>query len=59
MIEHSLNYADSLLKGINDFYETRVENLEPKETKNIYSVFQEKGEEKRSRGNRITPIPVS
>ena len=31
MIEQGFNYADSNVKEITDFFETRVENLEPKE----------------------------
>ena len=33
MIEQSFNYADSTIKGMTDFFETRVENLEPKKEK--------------------------
>ena len=31
MIKQGFNYADSTIKEMNDFIETRVENLEPKE----------------------------
>ena len=31
MIEQGLNYAYSTIKEMTDFFETRVENLEPKE----------------------------
>ena len=31
MIEQGFNYADSIIKEMIDFFETRVENLEPKE----------------------------
>ena len=34
MIEQGFNYADSSIKEMTDFYETRVENLEPVEDKN-------------------------
>ena len=33
MIEQGFNYADSTVKEMTDFFETRVENLEPKEDK--------------------------
>lgn len=31
MIEQDFNYTDSTVRGITDFFETRVENLEPQE----------------------------
>ena len=31
MIEQSFNYADSAIKEMTDFFDTKVENLEPKE----------------------------
>ena len=33
MIEQGCNYADSTIKEMTDFFETKVENLEPKEEK--------------------------
>ena len=33
MMEQGFNYADSTIKEVSDFFETRVENLEPKEDK--------------------------
>ena len=33
MIEQDFNYADSTIKERADFFDTRVENLEPKEEK--------------------------
>ena len=33
MIEQGFNYADSTSKEMSDFFEIRVENLEPKEEK--------------------------
>ena len=30
MIERHFNYADSTIKEMTDFFETRVENMEPK-----------------------------
>ena len=34
MIEQGFNYADSTIKEMTDLFETKVENLEPKEEKN-------------------------
>ena len=31
MIEQCFNHADYTIKEMSDFYETRIENLEPKE----------------------------
>ena len=48
MNEQSFNYADSAIKEMTDFFETRVENLEPKEEKKKYSTVlknQEKSQE--------------
>ena len=33
VIENGLTYADSIIKEMTNFFETRVENLEPKEEK--------------------------
>ena len=33
MIEQGLKYADSTIKQMSDFFETRIENLEPKDDK--------------------------
>ena len=33
MIEQSFNYTDSTIKEMTDFFETRLENLEPKKDK--------------------------
>ena len=41
MIEQGFNYADSIVKEINDFFEFRVENMEPKDEKKIVSNCQE------------------
>ena len=38
MIEPGFSYADSTIKEITDLFETRVENLEPKEDKKKSSV---------------------
>ena len=40
MIEQGFNCADSTIKEMNDFFETRVEILEPKEDKKNFSSFQ-------------------
>ena len=41
MIEQGFKYADSTIKELTDFFETRVENLEPKEDRKIFGSFQE------------------
>ena len=41
MIEQGFNYADSTIKEMSDFSETRVEHLEPKEENKIYCSCQE------------------
>ena len=42
MIKQGFNYADSTIKEMTDFYETRVENLKTKEDeKKIFSDCQE------------------
>ena len=42
VIEQGFNYADSCIKEMTDFFETRVENLKPKEEKKkIFSSCQE------------------
>ena len=42
MIEQGFNYADSTIKEMTDFFETRVENLEPKEDKKKSSAAAKK-----------------
>ena len=42
MIEQRLNYADSTIREMSDFFETRVENLEPKEDKKKSSAAAKK-----------------
>ena len=42
MIEQGFNYADSTIKEMTDFFETRVENLEPKEHKEKSSAAAKK-----------------
>ena len=46
MIEQGLNYADSIMKEMTDFFETRVENLEPKEDKKKSSAAVKKSTKK-------------
>ena len=42
MIVHGFNYADSTIKEMTNFFETRVENLEPKaDRKKTFISFQE------------------
>ena len=42
MIEQGFNYADSTIKEMSDWFETRVENLEPKEEKKKSSAAAKK-----------------
>ena len=42
MIEQSFNYADSTFKEMTVFFETRVENLEPKEDRKKSSAASKK-----------------
>ena len=42
MINQDFNYADSTIKETTDFFETRVENLEPKEDKERSSAASKK-----------------
>ena len=46
MIEQGFNYADSTIKEMTDFLETRVENLEPKEEKKKSSAAAKKIQKK-------------
>ena len=48
MIEQDLNDADSTVKEMTDFSETRVENLEPKENKETSSAAAKKLKDKKS-----------
>ena len=47
MIKQEFNNVDSVIKEVTDFFETRVENMEPKEEKQKSSVtpLKKKGEE--------------
>ena len=47
MIEQGFNYADLTIKEKSDFFETRVENLEPKEDKS--SVASKKSKKSRKK----------
>ena len=60
MIEQGFNYADSTIKDMTDFFETRVENLEPKEEKNKSSAAATKSKDTKStkKGKRKTLTPV-
>ena len=42
MIEQGFNYTDSTIKKMSDLFETRVENLEPKEEKKKSSAAAKK-----------------
>ena len=39
MIEEGINYTSSTIKEMTDFFETRVENLEPKEKKKLFTIL--------------------
>ena len=53
MIEQGFNYADYTVKEMTDFYENRVENLEPKEEKKKSSTDAKKSNNKKSLKKRI------
>ena len=61
MIEQSFHYADSTVKEMSDFFETRVENLEFKEEKkNLQQVSRNLTTRKVPRSiNKKTLTPVS
>ena len=52
MIEQCFNYVDSTIKEMTDFFETRVENLEPKEEKKRSSAAAEKSKTSRKKRKR-------
>ena len=47
MIEKGFNYADSTIKEMTDIFETRLENLEPKEEKKKSSAAVNKSKKKK------------
>ena len=49
MIKQGFNYADSTIKEMTDYFETRVENLEPKEEKKKSSAAAKKVNTKNSK----------
>ena len=51
MIEYGFNYTDSTVKKITDFFETRVENGEPKEGKKKSSAAANKIKKKETNKN--------
>ena len=60
MIEQGFNYADSTAKEMTDFFETGVENLEPKKERKSLQQLPRKLTRKVSRSvNKKTPTPVS
>ena len=62
MIEQGFNYADSTIKEMSDFFETRVENLEPKEEKKKYSAAakrSKKNSKKRKREDSYSGVVES
>ena len=58
--EQGFNYADSNIKEMTDFFETRVENIEPKEEKKkkIFSSCQEIQKEKQKQKQTKRPSNV-
>ena len=52
MIEQGFNYADSTIKEMTDFFETRVENLEPKEDRKKSSVASKKNKKSTKKRKR-------
>ena len=61
MIEQGFNYAVSTVKKKNDFFETRVDNLEPKEDKkqsSMYPIKKRTRKRNSKRGKRMTPAQV-
>ena len=48
MIEQSFNYRDSLVEEMTDFFETREENLEPRDDRKKPSTESKKKKEKKS-----------
>ena len=60
MIKKGINYADSTMKEMTGFFETRVENLEPKENeKNLWQLPRKQKTRKALRSaNEKTLTPV-
>ena len=56
MIEQGFNYADSTIKKMTDFFETRVENLKPKEEKKKSSAVAKKPTKKAKKRKREDSI---
>ena len=55
MIEQGFNYADSTIKEMTDLFETRVENLEPKEEMKKSSAAAKKSLKKIKKKKREYP----
>ena len=60
MIEQGFNYADSTVKEMTDFFESRVENLELEEEKKKSSAAAKKFNNTKSakQSNKKTTTPV-
>ena len=58
LIEQGFNYIDSTIKEMSDFFETRVENLEPKEDRNNLQQLPRKALRKLRKGKEKTPIYI-
>ena len=52
MIEQGCNYADSAIKKMSDFFETRIENLEPREDRKKALVTSKKSKKSHKQGKR-------
>ena len=59
MIERGFNFADSIFKEMTDFFETRVENLEPKEEDKIFCSYQESENKKSAKNHKWVDYNVS
>ena len=58
MIEQGLNYASCTIKEMSDFFETKVENLEPKEKKKKHQQLPINRRKTPRKENRKTPTPM-
>ena len=59
-LNNDFNYTDANVKEMTDFFETRVENLEPKENNRKSSAAAKKGKRNKTSRNRkeqtLTPV---
>ena len=59
VIEQGLNDEDSTIKEMTDFFEPRVQNLDPKEDKKKSAIAAKNFCKKSRKGDGKTPTPVS